>query len=183
MRMLVAVAVTALTLAGCKHDETKPDGAAGTTEPKPAPVETKTSPGPAHSPLAGLAGRVVPPSEVGQSRSAVSGCAAKPEAAEANATRGGLPVEEKVEAVAAGHGVVVSHDLPHACCLSAKTAAALEGTKVIVTETLEGTPCRCLCSSTLRTAVGLSKGTWTVEVKTTSPAKSWTAWSGTVEVP
>lgn len=183
MRMTVMVAVV-VAVSACRHDEVKSEGPAtgagggGAAEVKPAVVT-------AASPFAGLAGRVVPPPEVGASRSAVLGCAAKPEAAEQEAgnTRGGMPVQEKVEAVAAGHGMIVTHDLPHACCLSAKTTAALEGTKVTVTETLEGTPCRCLCSSTLKTAVGLSKGTWTVEVNTATPAKSWTAWSGSVEVP
>jgi hypothetical protein len=35
----------------------------------------------------------------------------------------------------------------------------------VVRETLTGNPCRCMCGSTLRTAVGLPPGAWTVVVE------------------
>ena len=79
--------------------------------------------------------------------------------------------------------MVLSHEVGHACCLSAATAVQIAGTTVTITETLSGTQCRCLCSSNLRTAVGLSPGTWSVEVKTVSPGKIWSAWSGELTVP
>jgi hypothetical protein len=53
---------------------------------------------------------------------------------------------------------------------------------VVVTETLSGTPCRCRCSSNLRTSVGLAPGTWQVELKTVAPGRTWTAWSGELTV-
>jgi hypothetical protein len=126
---------------------------------------------------------MIPPEE-GKSRFVAEGCAAKPEEADKSATRGGLSGSEKdkVEASALGTGIVVSHDLAHACCLKADSVADIQGSSVVITETLSGTPCRCICSSTLKTAVGLKKGTWQVSVKTVEGGNSKTAWTGELTV-
>lgn len=151
-----------LALAACTHHEPKPD------PEKP----------PENQPL--LGGVLLPPAEAGGFRTAVAGCAATPEK-EPEATRSALP-DESVVATAVATGVVLTHEVPHACCLKPKTTVEVVGDKVTVTDTLEGTPCRCRCSSTLRTAVGLAKGSYTVEVKTVEPSQSRSAWTGPIAV-
>ncbi|MHB8879865.1 MAG: hypothetical protein ACYC8T_39755, partial [Myxococcaceae bacterium] len=59
-------------------------------------------------------------------------------------------------------GVILSHELSHACCLKASVTSTLEGAKLTVRETLSGSPCRCMCQSTVKTAVGLSPGHYTL---------------------
>lgn len=167
--MRAALAGLALAAAACAHPQ--PDGAAAAA---PGPAGTTGTA------AAALQGLVLPPAEAGAFRSAVAGCAAHPRA-DQPATRA-PPAPEKVEASALPTGLVLTHELPHACCLAAATAVAVEGRQVTVTETLSGTPCRCLCSSTLRTAVGLGQGTWAVEVRTVEPAGPRVAWTGEVTV-
>lgn len=123
---------------------------------------------------------LLPPKEPGTSRFAVAGCAATPDV-EPPATRA-LPAADTVQTSALEGGVLLSHEVAHACCLSATSSVAVEGTKVVVTETLSGKPCRCRCSSNLRTSVGLKPGKWQVEVKTVEPGRSWTAWTGELSV-
>ena len=168
-----------LSLAACKHTEPAPETAAATPG-NTAPAEPGAGGEPAQAgPAAPLARMMIPPSQ-GQSSFRAEGCAASSDGMP-EATRA-LPSEEKVEASALGTGIVVSHDLPHACCLKAESKVKIDGAQVTITETLSGTPCRCMCSSTLRTAVGLKKGTWDVSVKTVEPGKSRTAWNGELVV-
>lgn len=156
-----------LTLIACTHNEPKPD-------PKPEGDGAAE-----HKPL--LAGLLLPPAEAGAFNTKVEGCAATPEK-EPEATRSALP-NESVVASAVATGVVLTHEVPHACCLKAKTTVEVKGDQVVVTDTLEGTACRCRCSSTLKTAVGLAKGSYTVEVKTVEPnAAARSAWSGPITV-
>jgi hypothetical protein len=61
-------------------------------------------------------------------------------------------------------GIAVTHRLTHACCLKGNVSTEVSGEAVVIVETLRGTPCRCLCASSLRTIVGLSPGTWEVSV-------------------
>ncbi len=160
-------------LVGCRHDEAKPDPA---PTPDPAPHQEARP----HSHVALLAGVLLPPADPHGFRSAVSGCAAETQK-DTEPTRG-LPPEEKVVATAVPTGLVLTHEVPHACCLSEKTEVKVEGQAVTITEHLEGTPCRCLCGSTVRTAVALEKGTWQVEVITQTPGATRSAWRGPVEV-
>ncbi|MFT3842105.1 MAG: hypothetical protein QM723_34255 [Myxococcaceae bacterium] len=169
MRTIFFAAV--LALSGCKHSEPVDDPPpADDTQPKPA---------------AGGGLHLFMPPEEGKSRFQAEGCAAKPEEAEKNAnTRGGMPTaaDDKVTPSATSTGIIVSHDLAHACCLKAESAADIQGSAVVITETLSGTACRCMCSSTLKTAVGLKKGTWQVSLKTVEGGTTKDAWSGSLEV-
>lgn len=119
----------------------------------------------------GVRGVLLPPSTPGESRWDVAGCAAEAaggeEATKAYAvapTR--APLADPVRIGQTGTGIVVHHDVDHACCLAADVTAAVEGSAVRVRETLSGTPCRCVCRSSLRTAIGLAPGSYelTVEV-------------------
>jgi hypothetical protein len=56
----------------------------------------------------------------------------------------------------------VSHDLAHACCLVAAVDVSVKGGAIRVVETLSGAPCRCMCRSTIETAVGVGPGDYDV---------------------
>jgi hypothetical protein len=129
-----------------------------------------------------LANVLLPPSTFGTHRSAVEGCAANPQAADQPATRLGLPVNE-IAAQPASGGAIVAHEFTHTCCLGATSSAKVEGTKVIITEVLSGTACKCQCTSNIKTAVGLKTGVWQVEVRTSSPMKTWPVQQREVRVP
>jgi hypothetical protein len=63
------------------------------------------------------------------------------------------------------HGaILVEHALRHACCLKGKVETKVSGEAVEVMESLRGNPCRCMCSSTLRTRVPLPPGTYRLTV-------------------
>jgi hypothetical protein len=180
---LLVLAALLLSCAGCTREPARGDvkGAIATAATTANELNDNQQPnGRGALAAAALANILQPPAEAGAHRFAVEGCAATPEV-EPPATRS-LPPPDKVEASALEGGVLLTHEVAHACCLSAATAVTLEGTKVVVTETLSGSPCRCRCSSSLRTAVGLEPGTWQVEVKTVSPGKTWVAWTGELKV-
>jgi hypothetical protein len=61
-------------------------------------------------------------------------------------------------------GVRVVHEVSHACCLKSKIETGVSGSVVTITETLSGTPCRCMCSSTIVTSVRLGPGDYTLRV-------------------
>jgi hypothetical protein len=112
-----------------------------------------------------LSGLLLPPGTPGESRTQFEGCLAQAEATEAAGSRfpsraqsRGAPAGPAVQVSTVSGGVLITHELSHACCLTAAVTSKVEGTKVLVRETLSGSPCRCLCQSTVRTAVGLSKG-------------------------
>lgn len=69
-----------------------------------------------------------------------------------------------VTVVPVAGGILVTHELAHACCLRSAITTRVERKRVVIAETLSGVPCRCMCSSTLRTSVGLGPGRWQVEV-------------------
>lgn len=169
-RTLLSLAAAAAALSCCRSPEVKP------TEDRPATVAaTVTAPGEgragsgamgmggvAGGPMAGL---LLPPGTPGESRSKFEGCLAQTEATEAAGSRfpsragsRSAPTGTEAQVSTVAGGVLITHTLSHACCLSAAVTSKVSGTKVSVRETLSGSPCRCLCESTVRTAVGLSKG-------------------------
>jgi hypothetical protein len=123
------------------------------------------------APALGIASQetgLVPPASPGASRSAVSGCLTA--ATEADAGRFPAPPVTRdaapaVTVTAVPGGALVVHELTHACCLRSQVTSSIAGARAVVRETLSGTPCRCMCGSTLRTAVALPPGTWTVAVE------------------
>lgn len=150
--------------------------------PAPVPVAAPAAPAPAATPAPvtrptiGHAGgaptaaapALLPPGDPGTSRSVLAGCLLAASEAEAGrfppppALRSAGP---KVTLAPVAGGALVSHELEHACCLKGEVATRLEGRTAIVRERLLGTPCRCRCASTLRTAVALTPGRWTVAVE------------------
>jgi hypothetical protein len=166
--------LAALLLLGCAHAE---PAALPVTAAKADPVTTS----PAADPTpAGVGKLLLPPAQAGAHRSVVEGCALAP--GEPPAATRAVEAPESFATSALGTGIIVSHTLPHACCLKAETAVAVAAPHVTITETLSGTPCRCRCSSTIKTAVGLGPGPWAVVVKTVDPGGSRDAWSGELVV-
>lgn len=133
------------------------------TTPPPPPQSAEGSALPLTQSLA-LGGLLA----AGMSRTTVLGCLAAH--GESDAAR--FPVRPPTRSTAppvaisgiAG-GILVTHELAHACCLKSEVTTHIEGTSVVVSERLYGTPCRCMCSSTIRTSVGLAPGTWDVAVE------------------
>jgi hypothetical protein len=96
----------------------------------------------------------------------VEGCAAHPELADQPPTRA-LPPPAHLEVQPTAGGVRVVHQVPHACCLRASVTSEVTGTIASVRENLSGTPCRCMCASTLTTVLSLPPGTYQVDVELT----------------
>lgn len=111
----------------------------------------------------------------------VEGCAAHPELADQPPTRV-LPPPAHLEIQPAAGGVRVIHQVPHACCLRASLTSEVVGATAFVRESLSGTPCRCMCASTLTTVVPLAPGTYQVEVELTVSGRKDVAPRQTVTV-
>jgi hypothetical protein len=168
MRRLAGLAVAAAVL-GCASPTGVNGGAsappAGATAPAPAPGDATIL---ATASQGAVATALAPPAEAGASRSSVSGCLTA--VGESDATRFPAPPVSRnpappVTVTAVPGGALVVHELTHACCLRAQVTTSIAGSRAVVRETLTGNPCRCMCGSTLRTAVGLPPGAWTVVVE------------------
>jgi hypothetical protein len=94
----------------------------------------------------------------------------------------GPAAKDKVTVKPAPGGIAVVHELTHACCLEADTKAKIEDKTVEITVALSGTPCRCICSSAIRTKVALDPGEYAVSVKVTEGGKTRDAGGRTVVV-
>jgi len=161
--------VVALACCTCRA----PGDAAPPTPPSAAePAQTAPAAPALPAPVVALppSGLLLPPATAGESITRLAGCLAEADADEAagerhpavaTRSRGAAP---EVAVSALGNGVVVAHDLQHACCLKGAVLTRVDGATVRVRETLSGSPCRCLCQSTLKTAVALAPGAYTVEV-------------------
>lgn len=160
----LAVALLVACACWCSHRQEAPADPPGGAS-RPAAPGAAAAPVPATSPLASRLGEKLHPppqlpGEVGASTSTVEGCltvsseeAGRQHPAPA-ATRAGAAVEVRPSP----GGLVVTHRLAHACCLKGAVGSRIEGDKVTITETLTGNPCRCMCGSTLRTAMRLAPG-------------------------
>lgn len=107
------------------------------------------------------------PSAVNASRSSVAGCLASPGRTEQGGRSRAMQPESanpELSVTPVAGGVRVAHDLSHACCLESKVETRVEAGVVTVSESLYGTPCRCMCSSTISTSVRLEPGEYTLRV-------------------
>lgn len=178
----VVAALSALVAAGCvsnaketTRDPEKPAAVVTSPEtqgepppPPQPPASSSTFPGAGVGPISG--GAVLIPPPAGQSRVALEGCLASESTEEAGAR---YPEPPKTRAVGpapvtvsvSGLGVLVAHQLSHACCLKAEVTPTIENGVVTVAEKLSGKPCRCMCSSTIKTAVGLAPGSYELGVR------------------
>lgn len=118
-------------------------------------------------------GLLLPPAEHGGAVVRLEGCSASGTGDDADAKAFPVPAAtrgpvgpEPFTVVATGSGVILAHELAHMCCRKAEVTATLVGTTVTVRETLAGPGCRCNCMSTVRAAVGLGPGAYTLIVET-----------------
>lgn len=159
----LVLVVTALALVACKTSDAdpKPASTQPTAEAPPPPPPAAPSTGARPMPL-------LPPGP-GAVRSESTGCLVDVVSDDASATRHPEPTVTRggpapVVVTATGLGVNVSHTFAHACCLKAATSVVVEGSQVRLTESLSGNPCRCMCGSTIRSAVGLGPGEYELTV-------------------
>ncbi len=108
---------------------------------------------------------LTPPRKPGTTRFEVEGCAAHPERGTRQAPPGAMYSQTRLEVQPTPGGVIVVHELAHACCLKAKVTSHLKARTATLRETLSGTPCQCTCSSTLRSALALEPGTYQIVVE------------------
>jgi hypothetical protein len=120
---------------------------------------------------------------VGQSNTEVSGCLAKnlAEQAQTPATRS-RPSTDAIRVTATGNGIIATHELGHACCLTSRTQTKIEQQHVTITETLEGKPCRCMCASTIQTRVGLQPGDYSITLQLERAGKTETVHEQSLEI-
>jgi len=134
----------------------------------PGPGATRTDGKPARG-FSGV-GQVLNAPGPGEGRTRIEGCLSAPQSGEAAATKFPAAAQTRgapgpaVKVRPAGRGVTVVHDLDHACCLTAEVDTKVAGTTVEIVEKLSGSPCRCLCHSTLSTAIGLAPGDYELVV-------------------
>ncbi|WP_224247748.1 hypothetical protein [Hyalangium gracile] len=127
------------------------------------------------------------PPEAGQVRMVAEGCLAHPDRGSAfppaapsrTASRAG---SSQVQVTPVANGVSLVHPLEHACCLTARAQAQVEGQRVTIVETLEGEPCRCRCGSTVRSAVRLAPGSYSLRVVVREPGGERQLFEGPVTV-
>jgi hypothetical protein len=104
----------------------------------------------------------------GQAQTSVSGCLAGDKDKSIVRKSNDHP-EDDVEVRTVPGGALVIHRLTHPCCLEANVRFLTRGNVATVHERLGGEPCRCVCQSTIETAIGLDLGMWTVRVEVEQP--------------
>ena len=132
---------------------------------------------------AGRQGLLLPPMKAGQFTTALAGCVAQA-AQDSQGTRGAnatneldaapSPEHSSVVVSVTGTGIIVAHDLTHACCLKARVNAVVQGKSVRIVEQLSGNACRCRCKSSIKTAVGLGPGNYALSVNVSGDGKART---------
>jgi len=150
------------------------------SESQPAP--SAVTPGPLDRPAQPLVHVLLPPAP-GTSRSVYEGCVGEAASSESRSAPV-APGDEKDGVAVTGiiGGLLVSHELTHGCCLKAEVTTEIVGASVVVKETLSGTPCRCMCRSTLKTAVGLAAGEYDVAVHLDGRARPEVVFQGRTQV-
>lgn len=147
------------SLACTRASEPAPPAASPASDPVAIPQPPVDAPGTATSGATASA-------SIGVGQTTASGCLASPDGTEQGPrdARSAAPEPPPVTVITDGGGVRVVHALTHACCLKHKVETQVSGTVVRVHVELSGTPCRCICSSSLTTTVRLSPGRYTVQV-------------------
>lgn len=105
--------------------------------------------------------------EPGQSRSSIRGCLAEGSRAKSSSRSNDEP--DGIDARVVAGGVLLTHNLTHACCLEANVRLTIHGKVATLHERLSGEPCRCECQSTIETGIGLGLGMWTLRVEVEEP--------------
>lgn len=143
------------------------------------------------APASALSGVLLPPHALGQANTAFAGCLADAAPSQSSGTRFPAPTPQTRGAAGAGvtvqplgTGALVTHALTHGCCLQARVSSELKGRTVTLTERLSGESCRCRCGSTVKAAVRLAPGAYTLRVLTQEGAgAAKLAFEGPLKVP
>jgi hypothetical protein len=109
----------------------------------------------------------------GQSQARVSGCSESPQPSEADAATyppmvlgSRAPSATEVQLGPQAAGVWVAHNLTHGCCQKARVYVQQLPGQVNFIEAMEGTACgSCMCTSTVRAAVGVPPGRYNVALQ------------------
>ena len=97
--------------------------------------------------------------------STFQGCLSKPVAAQNNPTRTNrTAAPDSFRVTPLDNGAIISHAFAHACCLSATTETTVAASTITIEERLVGTPCRCVCDSTIQTRVNVPAGDYEVRL-------------------
>jgi hypothetical protein len=182
-RVSLIALIGCAAVSGCKTDEgaARPDPTPTTQTSAEALTDSPPPTAPPASPAADDAPRRGPVQTgnampaPGELRATLSGClkegsasdadgAQFPAAPEGTRSAAGAPADVKVSVM--GDGVIISHVLDHACCLTAEVNVTTTADAVHVQEVLSGNPCRCRCRSTIQTSVGLALGDYTLTLET-----------------
>jgi hypothetical protein len=120
----------------------------------------------------------------GETSVQITGCAL--DGKEAAPTRS-APMRKRTEdsvTVKADKGaVVVEHFVNHACCLKGAVTTDVTEGAINVRESLTGSACRCMCSSTIKTTVPAHAGTYNVQVSLDMAGNAKTVATQSVTVP
>ena len=176
MRTPAAMWLLAALLLACTTGKVEVQPPAPVTSPAPAAAPAPAAPRPTVE-------RQVAP---GETRTTVEGCLAVQGESEASrfpvppATRSVPPPPVTVTAIPGG--LLVTHRLAHACCLRSEVSTHVGAREVVILEKLSGVPCRCMCSSTLRTSAGLAPGRWDVAVDLDTGREVQRVFAGTTVV-
>lgn len=179
---LARIALVAALLS-CANASTPPSQRSTTPVPPAPPAEVKTQAAP-REPAPPVLIQV--PTTVGAANTTIEGCLAAATEADAQRfppkppTRSSLPV---VTIAKVPGGLAITHRLMHACCLKGNVSTNVSGNSVIVSERLSGSPCRCMCTSALRTVVGLPPGAWRVSVDLDDRGRTQRVFSEAVSLP
>lgn len=160
MKKLLCMALLASAVACAKSQSVEEPASDGAPAPEVAAVSTRPA----------LPATIEPKSAGTEPKYEIKGCAA-PDTARSAPTRGTAEdsVSEAYNVTAIAGGVVVSHKVPHACCLKGEVATKVDGNVITVTEKLTGSPCRCLCGSGIETTVPVPAGEYDVKVVLEQP--------------
>ncbi len=152
--------------------------------PSPAPVGRGGSslPGPEAPPLPGAAAAAPIRAPV------IEGCLALALGDENGAARYPAPPPTRsaapdVSLKTSPGRLEVSHHLRHACCLKGAVTVNRSEAEVTVEEKISGSPCRCMCASTIRTPVLLPAGPYRVVIVVDELGRKTRAYDGTARIP
>lgn len=173
MKCVLGAAVLIAACSGDRGERVSTTATRGlaTAEHCPAPPEDPDKPGSKH--LAGPSphlGR--DPLDLGPKdliRFALDGCLNAAATAAEGERFPSLPIaprdaDQRLRINQIGDQWIITHEVAHPCCLRGRVEGRIDGGLLRIDEHLTGEPCRCECSSTIRTAFRLGERVQALEV-------------------
>lgn len=169
------LAISLVLCAACSRNAARDPEATDNAAPAEAPEAPAHEPEPVATSPGVATNTPVPafrPGAPNTAQTVVEGCLADGPQAERGADRGATADTSRgggfdagnygVTVTTTGTGAIVTHHFNHLCCLEAEVSTSVEGGQVTIAEALSGDPCKCMCDSTVKTAVGLEPGSYTL---------------------